>query len=757
MTQHKLFIGAVAITIAIGAAFFVNANSKILADSGTTYVVGQFDWQSGKGDSPIYLNEIQNQAPANWNQFWKDWVTGTFPGASSTVLGRPLHFANSSNITTGDRLIGKSRTAVTDSYLISAPYQFNNDTLTSDWQHLSFRYKGNKNEFRFYYRIADDNGTTDPNDSKWVEVTGLTLNNQFHVQKLSLNKTGKTFQYKMHLKDTTSISTGVVVTAREKTVAVTPTVNPTVSAGVTATPSATSNPSPAGSPIVRRSFGIWQRNWKAPSGTTTAVVNSSSAKAINTKCAPTGDQVTTFGWDNYAASAKIGKSVPQVQGQKIVADVGPGKIDTAYLISQPFTINLLNADNTINWDRLNISFAREAAGSIKLYYRVFDTEAEATDSATASDWIEVADPSTVSPVKDGCESGYLVSGYRINKTGKYFQYKIHLSKTKKGSQTVGQNVTRIGIYGDEQSVVVANPTPTPTSTPTGSLTPSPEASGVGKITLVTRYLTPPPAAATPSPVASGPALPNLTTPTPSPIASPDATNPACTDDGEIAPDVPVKVKQLTNGSFVAEDETTDDEGMWQGLDGEIDEFPNGNYQITFGAFQNATHKLVGFCVTPDNGLHYYKTQADPATGKITIIVRPGLETKVVALYGLRSLPYISMSKLAIDAKTIEQATTSQQRVMKIVYPGQSFLYRIKYTNTSDTAAKNVLIQDVLPKEFDVPDEVLNDVDNKYNVTLDIDAQGRTIIKRQIPELKAKEEGVIYIPVTLRASAFDSGV
>jgi uncharacterized repeat protein (TIGR01451 family) len=758
VTQRKLFIGAVAITVAVGAAFFVTSNSITYADSNTTYVAGQFDWQAGKGVSPIFLDQTQEAAPKDWKQFWKDWLTGTFPGDASTVLGRPTHYGVLSNATGGDRLVGKGRVKIEDGFLISAPFQFTGEQV-GNWQHLSFRYKGNKNEFRFYYRVSDDEGTTTSTDAGWVEVTGLTLNNQFHVQKLALNKTGKTFQYKINLKDTSSVATGVVISAKAAAAVATPTTpTPVVSGTIVPT-----TPSPVGSPVVKREFSIWQRNWRSAVGKEVAIVNPANAKAVTTKCAPAGDQVTTFSWDTYAASTKIGKSVPEIQGDRITATVGAANIDTAYLISQPYTINLLNDGNTIKWSRLNISLAKVAVGSAKVYYRVFDDPAQSTDSATASDWIEVADPNTLSPVKDSCESNFVVAGYRIDTAGKYFQYKVHLAKIKKNGSAVNQSITKIAIFGAEQTTVAVPTTPTPTVsssvTPTGTLSPSPEASGMGKITLVTRYLpkASPTPGVTPS-TAPSVALPDLTTPSPvttvSPIASPDPNSLLCSQDGETAPNVPVKVKQQTNGNFTAEDEQSDDEGMWQGLDGEIDEFQNGNYQITFGAYQNSIYKLVGFCVTPDNGQHYFKTQADPATGKITIIVRAGLETKVTAIYGLRTQPYIEMEKLAIDSKTIDQALSKQQRVLNRVYPGQQFLYRINYKNTSDAAAKNITILDVIPKEFDVPSDLYDDVDNKYGIRIEIDAQRRTVIKKQIPELKAGESGVMYIPVTLRGSAFD---
>lgn len=752
MTKRKLFMGAASITVAIGAAFFVTANNITFADAQTTYVIGQYDWQSAKGTSPIYVQEIQNDPPKDWKQFWKDWVTGTFPGASTTVMGRPTLYAAADNVTTGDQLKGKARVAIEDGYLISTPYQFK-DATTGDWQHLSFRYKGNKNEFRFYYRVADDNGITDPSDSSWVEVTGLNLNNQYHVQKLALNKTGKTFQYKINLKDTSSVATGVTLTAREKAVVAMPT---------TPDPEVTipeKTPIPSASPIVRRQFGIWQRKWMSEAGKTVASVNSGKPSTINTKCAPADDQVTTFGWTGYTKSAKIGKSIPQAQGDKITATVGSANIDSAYLISQPFTIDLLNADNTINWSKMNLSFAREAAGSIKVYYRVFNDPAQATDSATASDWVEVADPNTLSPVKDNCENGFVTSGYRIDKTGKYFQYKVHLAKVKKNGGSVNQSITKIALYGAEMSNVVVATTPTPTASisanPTGN-TPSPEVSGMGKITLMSRVLSDQ-ASPTPTPSStSSIALPNLTTPSPTtvPTITPNPNDTLCGQDVETAPNVGLKIKQLTNGSFSDDDQQTDDEGIWQGMDGEVDEFQNGNYQITFGAYQNSVYKLVAFCVTPDDGLHYYKTQADPATGKITIIVRAGSETKVVALYGKRSQPHITMEKMAIDSKTLEQAKAKQQRVLNRLYPGQQFMYRINYTNTSDTAAKDIVIYDVIPKEFEVSSDLLDDTDGKYGVTVEIDAQRRNVIKKTITELKPQETGVIYIPVTLRSDAFD---
>lgn len=756
MTQRKLFIGAAALTLALGAVLFVSSSQReISADVSTqnttgnrVYVVNQLKWQGSQGTTPLIIDSLKSEAPENWNQFWKNWMTGTFPGRGSTMMVRPAAYSVAQNVTVGNVVKGKNGNALQSSYLISSPMQLSGNRA-ADWQQIALQYQGKKGEFEFYYRVADGNGTTDPRASDWQQVGSLNINGKSHTAKIAVNKTGKTFQYKVHLSKTTNqIATVIVSLKPNGTVATSPNTSPNTTPGVG------TSPDPSASPVAgtHKKVAIRQALWSAKSNDKIVTIDTDGTPVDRDKrCGDDRNEDTqTYNWNNYLAVARAANlEISKTKGE-LVGKLIKEKISQSYLISQAYT---LDGTQEINWTRMKIMFKQPLPGTITLYYRTFDDPSQATDSPTSSSWIQVSDPNTLDVTEDDCTNSQ-IAAYRIEKKAKYFQYKVHVSMTKVKGKNVKQEVRRVSVFAEQGNSVVVTPSPNPSS----SVTPSPVTSGGnGTITVLTRYMPLDEDAddsnATPSPAASGPALPELTpSPNALPSVDPSQPHPGC-DNSDPAVDVKIKLKQLTGGSTRIEDEQTDEDGQWRGLNGGVDQFPSGSYDLSFGDFEKNDYKLVAYCVIPDDGQHHLKTQADPSTGKITILVKPGSETKVIALYGARTRPYISMNKFAIDAKSLQDATSKPQKVLRVIYPGQSFIYRIKYKNTSDTDAKNVLIQDVIPSEFEIPDEVLNDENDTYGLTVGVDAQRRTLIKKLIPEIKKGEEGSIYIPVTLRADAF----
>lgn len=467
-------------------------------------------------------------------------------------------------------------------------------------------------------------------------------------------------------------------------------------------------------------------------------------------CFNGGAKAGVYTWDQYIVkkNIEVGTSKGTLYGKS------NAKLNESYLISNTFAAG---DAASAEWKNLDLIVQYPRQKTIKVYYRVSDTGGITDPNDTS--WRELADPAVV---PSACHyNERKKASYKVDGTGKFFQYKINMITQKSGRDGLKadskdkQNVEKVAITVQPLSVVQPSPSPTVSSTPT---TPTPTATNVGKITIQTRKLVVSNVNPSPTP-SSGAPLPDLS-PTPTPVTStaPTATasgaaarpavNPICFDDQDtdVAPNVPLSVRQTSGGSVSIEDQETDDEGNWFGKDGEIDELPSGTYAINFKTYEKTDYKLVALCVTPDDGEHHLKTQTSPTGGKATVIVRPGQDTKVTALYAPRSKPYISMNKFALDTKN---------KIIKSIVPGQTIRYLIRYENTGDNDAKNVNILDVIPEQFFVPDTEKEFLDGKSDFTTNIDALGRTTITKKIDVLKKGQKGSITIPVLLRADAFGS--
>jgi uncharacterized repeat protein (TIGR01451 family) len=422
------------------------------------------------------------------------------------------------------------------------------------------------------------------------------------------------------------------------------------------------------------------------------------------------------------------------------ASLYEGSNSSGYMISTTFT---MTDDATSTWQRLYVQ-NRKTPG-LRIFYRVSD-EGGTTDPKDA-DWVKLATPGKGN--SKGCKENWQQSTYTIDKDAKYFQYKIEFANA-----TV--QLGRVFVQAQPLEEIAVTPSPTTSSTvsPTASTsaTPSAGTGDNGKITIVTKKLVL--ASPTASPSTGGPLLPDLTPSptktTPSPKTSATGVpgggnvNPLCYDDQEteIAPEVPLTIEQKSGGDTMIEDITTDEDGRWTGLDGEVDDFKAGTYSIKFGEYEKDDLKLVGFCVTPDDGQYYLKTQTNPTTGRATIIVRANKETKITALYSKRTKPYISMSKFALDANN---------KVVRMVYPGTRFTYSVRYENTGGAQAQNLIIRDAIPEQYYVPLE--QTLDTQDGITIGTDSQGRTVITKTIGNLDPGKKGSFSIPVILRSNAF----
>ncbi len=537
-------------------------------------------------------------------------------------------------------------------------------------------------------------------------------------------------------------------------------VTPSPSTQSTSTPSTSPTASPSTSPTASTSpvattlplLRIVQQNWKTKDAGK-IVAEDLKEITFDDNCGEDeSEKATSYAFEKYVVAKNITISS---NGGNLSGKLG-ALVNDSYLISNPFSSN---QGETSEWKRFNITISNTSSpgkDTIQAYYRVSDEGG--INKPDDKSWIRLSDPTKTKG--DKCGNNKVVN-YKLDRTGKYFQYMIKIGTANiKGPQVV----RRVNVkFRPSDGKGTSSPTPTPT----GSVTP--DASGKGKLTILSEKVVA--SSVTPSP--SGPPLPNLTpspSPTPSTKATPSAkatksptttssatptpktvqgarVNPVCfaEQEKEAAPGVGFSVKQTAGGNTTINDEATDEEGQWKGLNGETDDFPAGTYTVNFKDFEKVDYKLVALCVTPDDGQHYLKTQTTASGSKATIIIRPGEETKVTALYAPRSKPYVTMSKFALDAKN---------KILKSIVPGQSFRYLIRYENTGESDAQSLTIQDVLPEQFYVSateNEILDDASTPFKTS--IDAQGRTIITKTIGTLKRGQKGSMIIPVTLRPDAF----
>lgn len=397
-------------------------------------------------------------------------------------------------------------------------------------------------------------------------------------------------------------------------------------------------------------------------------------------------------------------------------------INTNYLISDLFATN---ADQTTQWLTLQMDYKASNANKLKLAYRI--TDDERTDDPNASDWVEV--PLTYSRTKLQSVK------HQLNQTGKYLQYKIHL---------VGPDsrVENIGIHAQPVAAAVPSPS-TPPASPSPETSASPAPGGEGHLTIMTKYIIGEETATAP-PASSGPVLPSTN---PTPLIPDNPTNPCENQSTDAAANVPLDVKLIDTAQpdpINLTSQQTDEDGRWQGLDGEIDSFPTGTYEISFGDWQRTDFRLVAFC-DPQNR-HLLQTRSNPTNRRATVVVRAGQTSQLIALFALRTNPYVMMNKFAVP---LTPGSDGKLKVLRLVFPGLRFNYLIKYENTGGEIAKDVVIRDVIPAELDVAD-----VDDD-TLRLAPDARGGTLMTKTIGDLTVGQKGSFVIPVTLKADAFTS--
>jgi uncharacterized repeat protein (TIGR01451 family) len=482
-------------------------------------------------------------------------------------------------------------------------------------------------------------------------------------------------------------------------------------------------------------------------------------------------------WDAY--SLNHGASVPG-QTAKTAAIQGKdgGNITDKYVVS-----DCIAADDEVpmKWENFGFTMKAKSNATLRVYYRVMDSCP--TDDMAGGEWtrLDISNGFTgagfsglnigsnvgsaiFTPPVDNSSSQasrggitdllgnfqYKAKNYKtaINKNGKFFQYKINIKGKTTQIHTISLNAEPVG--GGSTST----PKPTPSASTTATATPSSGPAGEGKILIQTRYLVDEASDAATSPTPSGgPILPTgspKSSPTATASANANTVNPLCYGDQNIESAANVAlplIKASKADGIKIEDEETDDDGEWTGLNGEEDSFPADTYSVTFGDYDATTYKLVAFC-DPDND-HLIRSQSDPKTKKATFSVKNGQKSTVIALYAKRTMPYISMNKYAVPGDIVSGVAT---KILRIVYPGQKFNYLIRYTNTGGEAAKDLVIRDVIPAEFDVDPTQGDTPDSKLKFAPD--PRGGTLVTATLGNLAAGATGTLQIKVTLKSDAFD---
>lgn len=420
-------------------------------------------------------------------------------------------------------------------------------------------------------------------------------------------------------------------------------------------------------------------------------------------------------WPGYIVQKKLKVSKNSIAGLRKAA------LADSYFISDVFQTT---ARDATSWKMLNLHYKTPATANIQLYYRVANDDG--IEDPNAPDWIPIT-------INEAGTKRVIIQKNQIDRLGRSLQFKIHLDNP----QAVVSNIALLAQTGGV--VTPVSPSPSPGVV----VSPSPVAATTGQLTLLTKKL--PLNVPSPSPSPDGPALPDQA------ATVPPAINPDCfASEAEPVPDVRVNLRQTAGGHTRIDDELTDDEGVWHGKGGNVDDFPTGTYTVTFGEFQKNDYQLVALCVSPDDGLHHVKTQTTPSNRQATIIVLPNQETKVTALYAPRTRPFISMNVFALEEDPAD--TNSSRRILRRIFPGQKLFYFIRYENTG-ADAKEVVIRNVLTDQLELPEEVVEDAEEKYGFLVSTDSKGRTMITKTVGEVKSKEKGSFTIPVLVRSSGF----
>lgn len=422
-------------------------------------------------------------------------------------------------------------------------------------------------------------------------------------------------------------------------------------------------------------------------------------------------------WNSYQslANATIGNGGEFVTGQK--------KVDESYIVSNVFTAAEGDAGRFTD---LTILYDEPDKNALKISYRASNEPLPAIHAP--ADWIDLPDPQANSA--ESCTKNVRIAKYPLDVTKKYFQYKVNVVK--------GQEFRAAWFDIQGMKALAVEPTPNPTA----SADPSKDGD-TGLLSITTKKLVTVAATATPSAAL----LPPSPIPSATPSNVPAKPNPACfsNQNTEPAANVPIALRQIEGGSTKVEDEQTDEDGLWSGVNEEQDDFPVGTYLLKWGDFEKNEYKLVDICVSPNDGTNIkYSGTSISGDARATFSIKKDQETKITLLYAKRDNPYIAMTKFAVN---------QQNKIIRLIYPGSNFRYLIRYENTGEADALDVVIRDVIPQELYVVGSESQDIKEKATYDVELDALGRTIITRRLGKLVRGQRGSLIIPVIARPTAF----
>lgn len=785
MTHTKLLATASAVTAIIGIVSFNLATADAqtpdgFGSVGKQVLFRQADW-NGAADPArpaVDLATAATKDPANWKTFWDKYIHEDlqFPGATGLRLVQWKNYRANHNLQVKAGIVeGKKNGNIENDYFISDGFS----SSTGDsvyWQAITFEYRAaNRDALTLSYRVGDSL-TNDADADDWQQAT-IRFVNKNQIAKIKISPEdgqGKYLQFKVHASKPNNFLNAVTVVAQpiEDT---TPDDdgNGDGDHGNQGTPS----PTPSGSPspeVTSTTVGRYkavQQAWRplVQGNAGVKVVNTESEIFNDRYCQLADDPVVrSYRWNNsYKLNGVANIATRGDQNQVGIVGINGRSLKNSFVISHGLTFD---TGPIVRWDGIDIEFDKDVADTLKVYYRLFDDPSSATKKANDPSWIELADPTTVDPID--CGSTYMAR-YRVDRNAKYIQYKFHVVSKKVRGRVQKQVVRRINIGGTTLRNITISPSPSPLPSPTVSvsptpideITPTPTAGGKGRITVLTKVLNIPTPSPSPTDEADGdgPLLPPSSSPSAAATPSVPPVSSLCFSqyDTEPAPEVELTVKEKRSDGFVGEDQLTDDEGVWRGLDDQRDEFNAGRYDVTFGDHNPDELALVAFCVEPNDDRYYVQTAMDVKKKLAAINVLPGAETRLIALYAPRSKPFVKLEKFALAGSIDKDGNIIDEKVrkkLKTVNPGQIFLYRIAYENNAvagatEGDAKNILIQDVIPEGLELPDVVvenpeLYDIEIRYHT-----AKNQTIVSRKVDILKPGETGYIDIPVRVNASLF----
>lgn len=520
-------------------------------------------------------------------------------------------------------------------------------------------------------------------------------------------------------------------------------------------------PTPSASPdgVVGKPINLIQSIWfKENKSDKAAVAEQLPVVRTDGKCGKDDNpKILSVSYSDYRGSHDVnfvdGRGSFKSKGKvKIGNDTG---VIDGYVISNGFTSNRAKS---VAWNEVRVTYSGGTDSQVKLAYRTSNNDAN--QSVTEADNPQWKEATLTETRPSTCKKENKVAVFTLTDVqAKYFQYKV----TVKGQYVAARKIFQSPTV--QKVAISLQPTNAKKGGDDDGGGDKDKDKKEGKLTVSSVKIVEEKSDNGDDDTTATPAS-DATTEQSAPLPQDDKTTdgkpkliqPQPTDCSKLPntdpePGIGFKFKQTQGGEIKVEDQETDEDGEWKGLDGKVDAFPEGQYRITFDEIKDTNFKLVAICVSKNDVI---KSELDVKNRQATFLVKKGHTTKVVAVYGPRIKPHIDMQKFAIEYITATQgdAQTAKRKVLRLVYPGQKFTYLIRYENTGGADAKDVVIKDVVPSPLRIPESAVEQlIDNGYKISPD--PRGHTLVTKTIAGIKAGETGSVMIPVELPGDAFTS--